>query len=73
MGGVGGVSAEVEASGEGVGVGESSSGGIDSKGLGGPDEDMVRTTLVGEAGAQVGFLFNTVRMYACSLAIAVSV
>jgi hypothetical protein len=40
---VGGVSWEEEASGEGEGVGvlDLNSGGIDSKGLGGPDGDMV--------------------------------
>ena len=44
--GVGGVSAEEDASGEGEGVVAfdlNNSGGIDSKGLGGPDGDMVRT------------------------------
>lgn len=43
--GVGGVSTVEEASGEGEGVGVldlSNSGGIDSKGLGGPAGDMVR-------------------------------
>lgn len=42
--GVGGVSCVEEASGEGAGVGVldlSNSGGTDSKGLGGPDGDMV--------------------------------
>ena len=40
--------AEEEASGEGVGVGAlDDSGGIDSKGLGGPDGDMVRTRMSG--------------------------
>lgn len=44
--GVRGERAEVEASGEGVGVGVlNNSGGIDSKGLGGPDEYIVRTRM----------------------------
>jgi hypothetical protein len=55
--GVGGVSWEEEASGEGEGVGVfdlSNSGGIDSKGLGGPDGDMVnRGERWGEALARV--------------------